>query len=290
MTVLHCFVARPISVTSEQAERYHDGELHWQHVHEHLIVPALEQAGYEVVDPSTTGANNIHAEIIEHLRDDDLVLADFSTLNPNVLYEAGIRTAVNKPLVPIAEVGTKLPFDTTTINTLFYDPGLSPWDLKTKVPELAQHIRNTKSDENALWRHFGVELSAAKLDTTADPGTASIQLLEDKVDQVTDVLAVINARLGMPSRTLPTTERSKSWRLDDLDHAAPPVVISRELEPYMSLAEITQRLVIAQQENDALRADNAPPDRIAKSDQLRQKMQTLQIEILDTIHRNRGRQ
>lgn len=288
MNTPHCFVARPISVTGEQADRYADGKEHWQHVHDHLIVPALHEAGYETIDPAATGANNIHAEIIEHLRDTDLVLADFSTLNANVLYEAGIRTAVNKPLVLIAENGTKLPFDTTTINTLFYDPALSPWDLKTKIPELTEHIKRTKPDENALWRHFGVALSAAKLDTTADPGTATIHLLEEKVDQVAEFVALIHARLNMPSHSPPPSERSRSWRISSFDQVPALDNAGPEEELRSDLEKIVRRLHRVEEERDALEVGHAPAGRISEINKEIERLWSMRSDIEITIANRRG--
>jgi len=40
----------------------------------------------------------IHAEIIRNIENADLVLCDMSCLNPNVFFEFGIRTSLNKPV------------------------------------------------------------------------------------------------------------------------------------------------------------------------------------------------
>ncbi len=139
-----CFVARPISPAKDHD--YRDRDEHWQHVHDELLAPAIGAAGYEVVPPTAAGSTVIHAAIIGHLHDCELVVADFSTLNPNVLFEAGIRTAIGKPLVIVAEHGTRLPFDTNSVNTVFYDPDLNSWDLRAKIDELKAHITKTDTD------------------------------------------------------------------------------------------------------------------------------------------------
>ena len=46
----------------------------------------------------------------------DLVVADFTDLNPNALYELGIRHSTLKPVIHIAKAGTALPFDTERVN------------------------------------------------------------------------------------------------------------------------------------------------------------------------------
>ena len=43
-----------------------------------------------------TGADLIHAQIVKNLQFADVVLCDVSTHNPNVFFELGIRTALNR--------------------------------------------------------------------------------------------------------------------------------------------------------------------------------------------------
>ena len=45
---------------------YND-DLHFSHVLEHLMAPAVEKAGYEPIKPTAVGADLIHAEIIRQL-------------------------------------------------------------------------------------------------------------------------------------------------------------------------------------------------------------------------------
>ena len=47
--------------------------------------------------PTASGSDLIHAKIIKNLETADLVLCDMSALNPNVFFEFGMRTALNKP-------------------------------------------------------------------------------------------------------------------------------------------------------------------------------------------------
>lgn len=181
-----CFVARPITV--HEADRYGGDTHHWDHVEQVLLRPAIEEAGYECVPPAAAGAQVIHSTIIRNLNECSLVVADFSLLNPNVLFEAGIRTAINKPLVLVAETGTVLPFDTNIINTFFYDPRLQSWDLKGEVGRLHKHISDTltkggSEPGNELWTHFGVALRAGELKTDLSPTAARVELLSEHLER-----------------------------------------------------------------------------------------------------------
>jgi hypothetical protein len=159
-----CFIAIPISTSSEQAQVYNDAT-HFSHVLMHLMVPAVERAGYEAIRPIAAGADLIHAEIIRQLETADLVLCDISTLNPNVFFELGIRTAVDKPVCIVKDKLTeRIPFDTSIINVHTYEPSLSPWLLEREIDTLAEHLRTSakrSGDRNTLWRYFGLTTRAA---------------------------------------------------------------------------------------------------------------------------------
>jgi len=51
-------------------------------------------------------------------------------MSPNVFYEFGYARAKNKDMIITAQDGTKLPFDTQNIKTIFYS---SPMDLQNKI-------------------------------------------------------------------------------------------------------------------------------------------------------------
>ena len=93
-----CFIIMPITTPEHLVDQYKEDSDHFLHVLEHLFIPAVEKTGYTPVPPSATGSDLIQAEIISQLENADHVLCDISTLNPNVFFELGIRTAVEKPV------------------------------------------------------------------------------------------------------------------------------------------------------------------------------------------------
>ena len=92
-----CFIIMPITVPESMAEIYRDGADHFKHVLDTLFIPAVEQAGFKAVKPTAKGDELIHGRIVKRLETAELVLCDMSTLNPNVFFEFGIRTSLNKP-------------------------------------------------------------------------------------------------------------------------------------------------------------------------------------------------
>jgi hypothetical protein len=120
----------PITTPKEHIGLYQNDSKHFLHVLDCLFIPALENAGFEPIPPKTTGSDVIHADIIQKLSSCELVLCDMSILNPNVFFEFGIRTALNKSVVLVIDDKTEpIPFDTGIINFHKYDSSLASWIL-----------------------------------------------------------------------------------------------------------------------------------------------------------------
>jgi hypothetical protein len=107
----HCFIAMA-GGHSPGDQRWHRG---W---YEMVIYPAVKSLGYEpIVSVIENRPNAINDEIREHLAFDPMVVADLggvepdSDPNPNVMYELGIRHALDLPVVIMAWRGQRLPFD-----------------------------------------------------------------------------------------------------------------------------------------------------------------------------------
>lgn len=181
-----CFVAMPITTPEVYAKQLNDSD-HFIHVLDYLFKPALVRGSYEVISPISTGSELIPASIIKNLEQCELVLCDISALNPNVFFELGIRTALDKPVAIVRDSLTPtLPFDTSSINVHMYDVGLRPWLLESEIAKLAEHISIThekSAARNSLWRFFGLTQKAepAKED---DPVQAKLDLLLGEVSQL----------------------------------------------------------------------------------------------------------
>lgn len=60
-------------------------------------------------------------QIHDEIKKADLVIADISDENPNVMYELGFAQSLGKPILPIIRKGESIPFDIASIRTLIYD-------------------------------------------------------------------------------------------------------------------------------------------------------------------------
>ncbi len=157
---LNCFIIMPITTPEIYFEEYRDGSDHFDHVLNSLFIPATEKAGFKAIPPKSKGSNVIHADIIGNLATSDLVLCDISVLNPNVFFELGIRTALNKTVALVVDDKIEdLPFDTNMIHTHKYKSSLDGWNKESEIDLLSKHISDAYSQnesQNPLWKYFGI--------------------------------------------------------------------------------------------------------------------------------------
>lgn len=84
----------------------------------------------------------IQSTIVNDLLEADLVLADLTEHNPNVLFELGMRMHADLPVVLVRARGTGAIFDVDNmLRVEEYSPNLWSSSIKRDVPVLAEHIK-----------------------------------------------------------------------------------------------------------------------------------------------------
>jgi hypothetical protein len=132
-----CFVAMPFT---EHEETHPPG--FFQEVLKSLIVPAGEDAGFKVITARREGSDVIQATIVNGLLEADMVVADLTENNPNVLFELGLRIAKDKPVALIRSKTTRAIFDVDSMLRVFeYDPNLWKTTIDDDVPRLSSHLK-----------------------------------------------------------------------------------------------------------------------------------------------------
>lgn len=129
-----CFIVMPFGRTEEEICWYRG----W---YKEAVRPAVEKAGFEPVLSATEQTPSaINDEIRRHLALDPMVVVDLGGMkpsdppNPNVMYELGIRHAMNLPVVMMAWKGQKLPFDVGNQRAIMEDRDfLSLRDIRNKL-------------------------------------------------------------------------------------------------------------------------------------------------------------
>lgn len=109
-----CFIITPIGNETDPIRRHVDGVI------DAAIIPVLEP-DYEVkVAHRLPNPGSINKQVVQLVYESDLVIANLTGKNPNVMYELAFRHCVGTPTIMIAEKGTELPFDVATERTIFY--------------------------------------------------------------------------------------------------------------------------------------------------------------------------
>lgn len=136
-----CFVVTPIGDENTAIRRHIDGII------DQAIIPAIGEEFEIKVAHREYEIGSINDRVIQSVCNSDLVVANLTGLNPNVMFEIAIRYSFGKPAIVIAEKGTKLPFDIVDENTIFYinDPAGAA-ELKENVKKFVQKIDWTKCE------------------------------------------------------------------------------------------------------------------------------------------------
>lgn len=143
-----CFIITPIGDENSDLRKKIDGVID-------VLREVLEKKGFNLIVPheiSTLGS--ITNQIIIHLLCDDLVIANLTGLNPNVMYELAVRHNTGLPIITIAEKGTKLPFDIQDDRMINYTnslDGVAP--LKRSIGDCLNDINfSLKYQDNPILR------------------------------------------------------------------------------------------------------------------------------------------
>jgi nucleoside 2-deoxyribosyltransferase len=107
-----------------------------------MIKPACNAADFGVQTARSHGSDLIHHTIIRQLDEADLVIADLTDHNPNVLFELGIRIALDKPVLLIRAKGTPPIFDVDHMMRVYeYDPRLWKTTIETDITSMTDHVK-----------------------------------------------------------------------------------------------------------------------------------------------------
>jgi nucleoside 2-deoxyribosyltransferase len=131
---------------------------YFQEVLSSLIIPAAEANDFSVSTANRGGGSDvIQSTIVNELLQADLVIADLTEHNPNVLFELGMRMAEDKPVALIRSEGTGRIFDVDNMLRVYdYSPCLWPSTVEADVPEMAKHF-------SAAWENRDTDISYMKL-------------------------------------------------------------------------------------------------------------------------------
>lgn len=130
-----CFIITPIGNKNDDIRRHINGII------DAVIRPTLQDEYDVIVSHELSELGSINKQIIKEIYNDKLVIANLTTVNPNVMYELAFRHTLGKPVIIIAEEGTKLPFDISVERTIFYNnDALGTIELSNTLKKFIENI------------------------------------------------------------------------------------------------------------------------------------------------------
>ena len=115
-----------------------------------LLIPAGIDAEFNVETANKQGSDVIQSTIINDLLEADLVIADLTDHNPNVLFELGMRMAIDKPVALIKSKDTGKIFDIDNMLRVYeYNQNLWKSTVMKDVPGLTEHIKAAWDNRNS---------------------------------------------------------------------------------------------------------------------------------------------
>lgn len=228
-----CFVIGPIGSSlapmgSPGRKVYEDA----LEVLEQVIAPACAAVGLTAVRADAISATgDLTEQIFRHLRDDEVVIADLTGANPNVMYELGLRHTVDKLTIQLGEYDS-LPFDIGSIRTIQFSR--SPHGLVQARNKLEQALSVGLADKGDLlpatriWLegHGSAALLPFEPGLEAEAGPA--EDLPGVIEQIADVerllpeLTAITVRISEEVSDLGTRAQSLNPEIEALNQQNAP--------------------------------------------------------------------
>lgn len=172
-----CFIVCPIGSEGSDTRTRSD------QLFKHIITPVCKEFAFDPIriDMQNT-AGSLTEEIIEHICNDELVIADLTDSNPNAFYEIGYRAALKKPVIHLMSKDSSIPFDVSSIRTFTYD--LTNLDA---VEEIKRRLTQTINSMN-----FDSSDSVETSDCTND--MVNVQILQE-IFKIQDSIAKLSASI-----------------------------------------------------------------------------------------------
>ena len=139
-----CFFIAPIGQENSDIRKRSD------QIFSYVIKPAAKRLGYQAIrGDHIPQPGLINSQVIEHLMEDDIAIADLTGRNPNVYYELAIRHGVDKPVINIKDVSESLAFDIVGMRTIDVDFRYID-SMKKCKKEIIRQIQAIEGDTNTI--------------------------------------------------------------------------------------------------------------------------------------------
>ena len=175
-----------------------------------FIRPVLQECGFDVKRADDIENNrNILRDIIEAIDRSDLVIAELTGNNPNVLYELGLAHALKKPVIHLTQALDEVPFDLRSYRILEYGRDFSKiQEAKERLTNIARAYREGRSRfGNPVTDFYGAPTvngpaGEGVQNTSAGPGRQSPWISSGTTGRSSTMLTGQNRRVRTATRPI----------------------------------------------------------------------------------------
>lgn len=192
-----CFIIAPIGEAESETRKRSDQVL------KHVISPAAVECGYTATRADQISEPGIiTSQVIQHIVDDPLVIADLTERNPNVFYELAIRHAIRKPLVQLIKKGEQIPFDVAGTRTIHVDHHDLD-SVEDAKKEIVAQIKSLEADSSKLETPISVSLDLQLLRQSDNPEQRSLADVLSVISELRTSIGGIEKRIENPETLFP---------------------------------------------------------------------------------------
>lgn len=197
MSDKQCFVIAPIGDADSETRKRSDKIL------KYVINPAVDSCGYKPIRADQISEPGmITSQVIQHIVDDPLVIADLTDRNPNVFYELAIRHMLRKPLVQLIKKGDQIPFDVAGTRTIHVDHRDLDSVEEAKKEIIAQ-VKSLEANASQVETPISVSLDLQSLRQSENPEQRSLADVLSVIAELRTTVAGLEKRLDNPETILP---------------------------------------------------------------------------------------
>lgn len=187
-----CFVIAPIGEHDSETRKRSDQVL------KHVIRPAVGSCGYKAIRADEIDKPGIiTSQVIQHVVNDPLVVADLTERNPNVFYELAIRHALRRPLVQLMKKGERIPFDVAGTRTIHVDHHDLD-SVESAKNEIVDQVKALERDSSDIETPISVSLDLQLLRQSENPEERSLADLVAAVSDLRTGLGKLETKIGTP--------------------------------------------------------------------------------------------
>ena len=164
---------------------------HWIEVRG-ILDRAIEMANHTPAPVwERTETDIIQGRIVRNLYEYDIVICDISGLNPNVMFELGVRLAFKKPVIIVVDDETKIPFDTNVIEHQIYRRSLH----FQKTERFIDKIRDKICSINASFSsgNYVAYIDALGAFSTFEPNPQRLEFDQFMLDKLDAISATVSS-------------------------------------------------------------------------------------------------